>query len=334
MNKLKVAIIGSQGKIGQKRKIVLEGDDRVHISALCDISNNFDSPRLSANISYYTDYHKMLEKEKLDAVFICVPHTLTKKIVIDALSHNIHVFSEKPPGICLDDVVEMKKSLLRHPELKLKFGFNHRYYSHIQNAKKSIDNGKLGEIQWIKGTYGRVELGEGWRVHKEWGGHGILLSQGVHLVDLFRFLTGQEFTEIKSFVSHFNKKWYEDNVFAIMRSSNGVVGSLHSSCTLRKNAFIIYIGLEHGYIRIENLITSTRSFGFPEELCVANSDKTYFYGNPQKTSTYYGVDNSWKIEIDEFVDAVINKKSIKNGNINDAYENMKIVEEVYKDGHE
>lgn len=331
--KLKVAIIGSQGKMGQKRKTILEEDDRIHISALCDISSNFDSPRLSANISYYTDYHDMLEKENLGAVFICVPHTLTKKIVIDALSYNIHVFSEKPPGICLNDVKEMKECLAHHPNLKLKFGFNHRYYSHIQNAKKFIDSRELGEIQWIKGTYGRVELGNGWREREELGGRGILLSQGIHLVDLFRYLTGREFSEIKSFVSHFNKKWYEDNVFAIMRSSSDIVGSLHSSCTLRKNAFIIYIGLEHGYIRIENLITSTRSFGFPEELCVANSDKTYFYGNPQKTSTYYGVDNSWKDEVDEFVDVIINKKPVRNGNINDAYENMKIVEEVYKHGY-
>lgn len=329
---IKAAIIGSRGKIGQKRKKILEGDDRVEISALCDISNNSNSPGISANISYYTDYHKLLEREKLDAVFICVPHTLTKEIVLDALSHNIHVFSEKPPGICLKDVDEMKKALISHPGCKLKFGFNHRYYSHIQNAKKIIDSGELGKAQWIKGTYGRVGLGNGWRLTEKDGGHGILLSQGIHLVDLFRFLTGQEFTEIKSFVSHFDKKWYEDNVFAIMRSSDGIVGSLHSSCTLRKNAFIIYIGLEHGYIRIENLITSTRSFGFPEELCVAYSDKTFFYGNPQKTSTFYGIDNSWKSETDEFIDVIINKKPVRNGSIDDAYENMKIVEEVYKNG--
>ena len=329
---LKVAVIGSQGKIGQKRKAILEEDDRVHISALCDVSSDFNSPRISANISYYTDYQKMLKKEKLDAVFICVPHMLTKKVVVDALFHNVHVFSEKPPGICLNDVIEMKESLLHHSELKLKFGFNHRYYSHIQNAKKIIDNGKLGKIQWIKGTYGRVDLGKGWRLNQEKGGRGILLSQGIHLVDLFRFLTGYEFTEIKSFVSHFNKKWYEDNVFAIMRAPNGIVASLHSSCTLRKNAFIIYIGLEYGYIRIENLITSTRSFGFPEELCIANSDKTYFYGNPQKTSAYYGIDNSWKNEIDEFVDAVVNNNPIQNGTIEDAYNNMEILEKIYNGG--
>lgn len=332
MRKPRIGIIGSEGKMGKKRKEIIKKREDVMLSALCDIRNSTDNFRAKPCTNHYNDYHKMFKDEDLDAVFVCIPHALTKSMVISALSYNLHVFAEKPPGICLDDVNEMKKEMIIHPKLKLKFGFNHRYYSHIQNAKKVIDSGDLGKLQWIKGTYGRVEMGKGWREQKEKGGRGILLSQGIHMIDLFRFLTGKEFTEIKSFVSHFNKKWYEDNVFAIMQSSDRIVASLHSSCILRKNMFIIYMGMEKGYIRVENLITSTRSFGFPEELCVANSEKTYFYGNPQKTSTYYGIDNSWENEVDEFVDAIIHNKDIKNGTIDDAYYNMKIIEEIYKDG--
>ena len=330
MKQLKIGIVGANGKIGKKRRKIIEEDDRLELVALCDTS--IDNISCKPNCSLYTNYNAMFKRAKIDAVFISVPHVFTSRIVSSALSHGMHVFAEKPPGICLNDVIEMRKCLILNQNSKLKFGFNHRYYTHIQNAKKIIDSGKLGAVQWIKGTYGRVELGKGWRVDEKVGCHGILLSQGIHLVDLFRYFTGQNFHEIKSFVSHFNEKWYEDNVFAIMRSPSGVVGSLHSSCTLRKNSFIVYIGLEKGYIRVENLITSTKSFGFPEELCVADSDKTYFFGNPQKTSTYYGVDVSWKTETDEFINSIINDKPIKNGNIDDAYENMKIIEEVYKDG--
>lgn len=315
-------IIGSEGKIGKRRSDILSKYYPKIKQYLFDIKDT----------ECYTDSIDFLRKNNPDAVFICVPHTVTKDLVVEALDMGINVFAEKPPGVCLDDVDEMHRAIKRNSDVKLKFGFNHRYYSHIQNAKKIIDAKELGEIQWIKGTYGKVGIGKGWREYERLGGHGILLGQGIHLVDLFRFFTGQEFTEIKSFVSHFNKKWYEDNIFAIMQSPSGVVGSLHSSCTLKKNAFIIYIGLEHGYICIKNLITSTKSFGFPEELCVANSDKTFFYGNPQKTSTYYGIDNSWKIEIDEFIDAIVNNKPVRNGSIDDAYENMKIIEKVYEDG--
>jgi len=322
MEKLSVGVVGSEGKIGKKRCKLIEKHSRTELVARSDIA-----------ISKYKDYNKMFKNEDLDVVFVCVPHTLTKSVVLSALSHEVHVFAEKPPGICLKDVDEMKRALESHPECKLKFGSNHRYYSHIQKAKEVIDSNNLGRLQWIKGTYGRVGLVKaGWRLDEKTGGHGILLSQGIHMIDLFRFLTGKEFTEIKSFVSHFNKKWYEDNVFAIARSPDGIVASLHSSCILGKNHFTIYIGMEHGYIRIENLITSTRSFGFPEELSIADSSKTYFYGNPEKTTTYYGIDNSWKNEIDDFVDSIVNNSPVKNGSINDAYQDMRIVEEVYHNG--
>lgn len=327
--KIRVGIIGF-GKIGKLRKKVIENNPDLLLESICDTVHPEPDDKV---ICKFFENYKDLLKLDIDAVFICVPHTLTKQIVIDSLKNNLHVFAEKPPGICVGDVLEIERELIRHPDLKLKFGFNHRYYTHIQNAKKFIDSGKLGRIQWIKGTYGRVALGSGWRLKKETGGHGILLSQGIHLVDLFRFLTGEEFINIKSFVSHFGKKWYEDNVFAIMSSANGVVASLHSSSVLGKNTFIMYVGFEKGYLCIRNVITSTRSFGFPEELTIADGDKTFFYGNPEKTITYYGVDVSWSNEIKDFVDSIINNKPTQNGSITDAYQNMTIIEGVYADGY-
>ena len=75
----------------------------------------------------------------------------------------------------------------------------------------------------MRGRYGK-EVDENylkdWRANPAKSGGGIMLDQGIHLLDLFIYLGG-EFDEIKSFVS--NLYWkisgIEDNVFAIFRNS-------------------------------------------------------------------------------------------------------------------
>jgi len=216
---------------------------------------------------------------------------------------------------------------LNNNKQKVKFGFNHRHYSHIMKAKEIIESGELGDIQWMRGVYGKTRLGN-WRRDQELAGHGILVSQGIHMIDLFRYLSNTEFNNVHGFTSHFNKDWYEDNIFGIMKAKNGIVASIHSSCVLGENKFELHIGMEKGYIHVENLITSTRSFGFPESIEVSNLDNETFYGNPEKTVTKYGEDNSWKMEIDEFVNCIIKNKE-PTSNLKDCYEVMKIIDKIY-----
>lgn len=315
---MNIGVIGSEGKIGQKRCQLLEMNPNVDNVITCDIVPS----------AMYNDYKVMINDVKLDAVFISLPHTLVKDAVIYALEHNLNVFCEKPPGISLEETKEIKMVYEKHIELYLKFGFNHRYYHHILEAKRLLNSNQFGKILWMKGTYGRICLGDGWRNDKLYGGRGILISQGIHLLDLVRFLSNDEFPDVKSFVSHFSGDWYEDNVFAIMKSNSGITASIHSSAQLKENAFSLHIGCERGLIKIDNLITSTRSFGFPEKLIIIQSDESSFKGCPHEYIKYFGEDHSWKSEINEFF-----SEDIFSGTIDDAIAVMEIIEKVYNDGY-
>ena len=318
---MNIGIIGSEGVIGKRRADIISKEyPRAKLSL-------FDT----CNTQWYNNYKEFLNGVDLDAVFVCVPHTVTPEIVEYALNKGLHVFAEKPPGVCLDDVVRMQKALNGNKDLKLKFGFNHRHYHHIAKAKSVIDNGKLGEVQWMRGLYGKVDF-ENWRANQELAGHGILVSQGIHLIDLFRYLTGDEFTKVKSICSNFQGKWYEDNVFALMESEGGRSAFLHSSCLMGKNTFNIMIGMEKGYIHINGLFTRSKSFGFPEICSIATNSNTTFYGNPTEEVYKYGKDISWLTEIKEFFDCIRNDKPVQNGTIYDAYEVMSVVEKIYHDG--
>jgi hypothetical protein len=53
-------------------------------------------------------------------------------------------------------------------------------------------------------------------------------------------------------------------------------------------------------------------------------------GKPKESITYYEYDNSWKLELKEFIDAVNGKSVINNGTSEDALEIMMLTDFVYK----
>src|SRR5207248_5060152 len=141
--------------------------------------------------------------------------------------------------------------------LKLIFGFNHRHHPGITDAKAIIDSGAMGEILTLRGVYGK---GGGYDYHTSWrndpaiGGGGILLDQGLHMLDLFRFFVG-EFSEVMGMrgIVHYDIP-VEDNAMVLLRTPKGQLAQLHSSATSWKHTFRLEIGCSAGYVVISGLL--------------------------------------------------------------------------------
>ncbi len=190
---------------------------------------------------------------------------------------------------------------------------------------------------WMRGVYGKAG-GQGydcnWRNDIELSGGGILIDQGIHMLDLFRFFCG-EYDEVKSFVG--NSYWkvgVEDNVFALLRNSKTAqTAMIHSSATQWRHKFLLEIYMEKGYLEIDGILSSTRTYGretLKTARCVLDDNK-YPLPNPQENMTYYDNDNSWRDEINEFVDCIVANKPINNGGIDDAVKTMELVQRIYCD---
>jgi predicted dehydrogenase len=204
-------------------------------------------------------------------------------------------------------------------------------------AKAIIDSGRFGSVLCARGTYGKAGgLGfeKNWRLNKDLAGGGILLDQGIHMLDLMRHLVG-DFTQVKSFVE--NLYWQaplEDNAFVIMKTADGKVAMVHSSATQWKHKFSLDIFLEDGYLAINGILTSTRSYG-DESITFAKKqfeDETYAFGRPREETIYFDYDDSWKLEIDEFFDYVTGKKGEPQGSADDALRVMRLIEDIYREG--
>ena len=257
---------------------------------------------------------------------------MASEVTIAGLQKNLHVFCEKPPGRSVQEIKNVINIEKAKPSLKLMYGFNHRFHDSVQEALRILDSGSMGKIINIRGVYGKGKLitfnQPSWRTKRAIAGGGVLLDQGIHMVDLFRLFAGN-FTEVHSFIS--NDFWghdVEDNAYAVMRSQKGIVGMLNSSATQWRHRFNLDINLEKGSLILSGLLTGTRSYG-AETLTIITSDPDNDMGDPKEQSILYNSDNSWMTEINLFANYIINNKKVAQGSSDDALETMKLVYRIY-----
>ena len=323
-------MIAGYGIVGKRRHACVERNPHMQVVAVCD--RVYDGKgTLSDGVRYYQDYRHLFE-EDLDILIVCLTNEVAAEVTIAGLEKELHVFCEKPPGKTVEDIVRVIHCERKHPDLKLMYGFNHRYHESVQDAIKIINSGDLGNIINMRGIYGKSKLitfnQPDWRVKREIAGGGVLLDQGIHMVDLMRLFAG-EFTEVHSFIS--NSHWgydVEDNAYAMMRTENGIVGMINSSATQWRHRFNLDINLERGSIILGGILSGSKSYG-AETLTVASINHNDDYGDPKEQVTRYNNDPSWDEEINLFADCIINNQSIESGSSLDSLNTMKLVYKIY-----
>jgi predicted dehydrogenase len=328
MNKLKVGIAG-YGIVGKRRHYFINKHPQLEVIGLCDQSFNDDYVQ-NEGISYFKNTYELL-KLNLDILFVCLTNNVAAKITIEGLKKGFHVFCEKPPGMNVEEIINVREIEKNNPGLKLKYGFNHRYHESIKKALEIIQSGDLGEIINLRGVYGKskiIPFSGGWRSKRELAGGGILLDQGIHMLDLIRLFCG-EFKDVKSFIS--NDYWkhdVEDNAFALLRDNFGRIAMLNSSATQWQHKFSLDISLTEGYIELSGILSGSKSYG-EEKIVFGKREEDSNNGQMELTTIKFLEDNSWRDEIFEFIDCVISDKRIESGNSNDALETMKLVFKIY-----
>jgi predicted dehydrogenase len=329
MNKLKVAIAGF-GVVGKRRFQYINEHPNLQVTAICE-QHFAEEPLELSGINCYTNYKTLLKKENLDILFVCLTNNIAAEVTITGLNNGLHVFCEKPPGMNVEEIREVIKVEKNHLHLKLKYGFNHRYHDSIKEALRIINSGELGEVINLRGVYGKskiIPFSGGWRSKRELAGGGILLDQGIHMVDLMRLFCG-EFNEIKSFVS--NNFWehdVEDNAFAIMKDRKGRIAMLNSSATQWQHKFNLEIFLSKGYIELHGILSGSKSYG-EEKIVIGSKDEKSNNGQMESKTIKFLHDNSWKDEVNEFASIIINDRPVESGTSNDALETMKLVFNIY-----
>lgn len=328
MKRLRVGIAG-YGVVGLRRRQFIDAHPRLKTVAVSDVRFSGEGT-LPDGARHYADYRDLIAREELDVLFVSLPNHIAADATIRGLRRKLHVFCEKPPGRNLDDVAAVRAVERRSSGLKLKYGFNHRYHDSVRDALKIMRSGRLGRVLNLNGVYGKsriIPFDKGWRAERRFAGGGILLDQGIHMVDLMRLFAG-DFDEVHSVVSNgFWRHDVEDNAYALMRTKNGIVALLHSSATLWRHRFQLDVTLERGSLTLSGILSGSKSYG-AETLTVAEATKDDS-GDPRETTTRYNSDPSWRAEVFEFADAVVKNRPIVHGSSLEALKTMQHIYRIY-----
>ena len=326
---LRVGIAG-YGVVGKRRAKCVHNNNELKLIAICD--QTFEEDGVTDDgINYYSQYEKLI-KQDLDILFVCLTNDVAADATIKGLQKGLHVFCEKPPGRNLEEIASVIEIEKLHPKLKLMYGFNHRFHKSIQDALEIIRSKNLGEIINLRGVYGKSKLitfnQPVWRTKREIAGGGVLLDQGIHMVDLMRLMAG-EFNEVNSFVS--NNHWgydVEDNAYALMKTSEGIVAMLHSSATQWRHRFNLEINLQKGSLILGGILSGSKSYG-SETLTIINANPDKDNGDPIQEVKSYNQDPSWDDEVKLFVKCISNDEPVTSSSSLDAFQTMKLVNKIY-----
>ncbi len=327
-----IGIIGF-GKMGRTRAEAIEADGRGRVVRVYDAI-----PPQDCTYPIAASAQEIIDDPAIDSVFICATNDVNKPLTIAALRAGKHVFCEKPPAFTSADVHEVMAAE-REARRVLMYGFNHRHHAGVRKMKQVIESGAYGRVLWMRGRYGK-SVDENylrtWRADRERAGGGILLDQGIHMLDLFLYIAGVPFDDVHAFVSsrYWNIPGIEDNVFAIMRNqATGIEVSFHSTMTQWRHLFSLEVFLDRGYVVLNGLKTSSDSYG-KEELSIAKNRSTAPAASwESEERMHYRVDTSWQSEAEHFMDAVTLGMPVTYGTSEQALAVMSLIDRIYAHGH-
>ena len=143
----------------------------------------------------YSSWEEMIERAKPDIVTIATPPALHLPILRAAVQAGAHVVCEKPLAMNRAEALEMI-AIARMSGRAAITGFNWRYPAAMREFRRRVAAGDIGRVfhvnaRWFNGRWADEKVAATWRMDRNQAGHGAMGDQGVHLVDMMRWLFGE-----------------------------------------------------------------------------------------------------------------------------------------------
>lgn len=250
-----------------------------------------------------TDWQEAIEDERVRIVSVATTNNLLAPVARRALEMGKHVLAEKPAALHSSELEPLVR-LARQCGLVYQAGFNYRFHPAMERAKSLLQQGAIGRLlhgSTRHGHGGRLGLEKEWRSRPEVSGGGELLDQGVHLIDLVRWLTADEVCGVQAALR--TDFWpigpLEDHAFAWLDLRGGARFALEVSLTQWKNLFYLELVGESGTMIVEGL---GGSYG-PERLTIIRRPEQF--GIPDiSTETFDDPDRCWLAQWEEMERAI------------------------------
>lgn len=157
------------------------------------------------------DWRELCQDEEIDLVDVGTPNDVHAEQALALLEAGKHVACEKPLAGTIDDARAMRDAARRRKKLQTFVWFNYRRCPAVALMYELVRDGKIGEVVHVRARYlqsfGGPETPLVWRFQKKRAGSGAHGDLNAHLVDMARFVTGDEVTEVNGAIA---KTWIKE----------------------------------------------------------------------------------------------------------------------------
>lgn len=185
----------------------------------------------------YTSLDSLLARADITHALVAVRHDQSVATIVRLIEAGKNVFAEKPMARTAAEFDAVIDALARHP-VAVGVAYVNRWHPAIQQMRELYQGQAIGRLTSVElrmaTTQVRFRNPRHWLFQREIAGGGILSWLGCHMIDLLRYVTGEEVASVaaKLATNSGEEITVEDTAAVSFRLSNGAIGSLHAGYLL------------------------------------------------------------------------------------------------------
>ena len=175
-------------------------------------------------------YEALLASNDVDALVLATPHSMHCEQIVAAAKAGKHAFVEKPLGVTAKSAGEAVAACAQK-RLTLAVGYNWRFQPALQEAKRMLEDGRLGKLLHMEGNFCGPSAyrfaREHWRQDRDEAPAGGMTGRGVHVVDAMLYLAGSHITSVVAQSDRLVHDYgVDDTTSMLFRFKSGATGYL------------------------------------------------------------------------------------------------------------
>ncbi|HCL28676.1 MAG TPA: gfo/Idh/MocA family oxidoreductase [Candidatus Latescibacteria bacterium] len=233
---IRIAVIGAGGRAAGAHYPCFVELPACDLVAACDV----DEERLAGVCDRfgiagrYTDFRRMIEVEKPDAVYAFMPPHHLYDVAAEVMERGCHLFIEKPPAVTTEQVRQLA-AIARRQKVHTGVTFQRRFSPLIRQGKARCE--ARGAVHTAHASFYKNWVG-GAPYYK--GGMDMLTCDGIHAVDTLRYLCGGEVESVAADNRRLDAGHWNLHL-ALVRFSSGATGLLLNNFMAGRRIFSVEI---------------------------------------------------------------------------------------------
>jgi predicted dehydrogenase len=250
MDKVRFAIIGCGG-IAQDHMKAIAALPNAEVAVTVDIAKERaeQAARAFGAKRWATSTEEALKDEAVNAVSICLPHSLHEAHALMAAKAGKHILTEKPMAISLKECDAMIAAA-DAAKVRLMVGQVLRFREANREARRMIGAGAIGRPTNVirrRHSWTREHRAEPWSNNPAVAGGWVLYGFGAHEVDQILYLNDAHAKTTFALGRKTNPHWQDyDDIDILFDLSNGAMATMTHSINMKPGAWDCIIGGTEG----------------------------------------------------------------------------------------